>query len=129
MQLMTPVLAMWFVALALSDLRVRKLPNAMTVPAACAAVAAVVVCPAAAPGMGIAAVIYLVAFWLGACGGGDVKLAITAGALVGSPAAVLAMITLAQVLTVVTAVVARTRGPQPHGPPLCAAAALVCGIW
>jgi leader peptidase (prepilin peptidase)/N-methyltransferase len=126
---MTPVLAMWFVALSAADLRTRRLPNVMTLPAAIAAVVAVVVHPSAAPGFAVAAAVYGLAFWFGACGGGDVKLAVTAGALAGSAYTALAMVVLAQVLTVAAALLARDRGPHAHGPPLCAAAALVCGIW
>ena len=128
-QMLMPVLAIWFVALSVSDLRTRRLPNALTVPAAVASLVAVAIHPAATPGLIVAVGIYLVAFSLHACGGGDVKLAITVGALAGSVAAVLAAIVLAHIFTVVPAVVARDRRPQPHGPALCAATALVCGIW
>ena len=128
-QMLMPVLAIWFVALSVSDVRTRRLPNALTVPAAVAALVAVTMHPAAAPGLVVAVGIYLVAFSLHACGGGDVKLAITVGALAGSVAAVLAVIVLAHIFTVVPAVVAGDRRPQPHGPALCAATALVCGIW
>jgi leader peptidase (prepilin peptidase)/N-methyltransferase len=126
---LTPVLAMWLAALSASDLRTRTLPNTITLPAAVAAVVAVVVHPAAAPGLGVAATVYLVAFWFGACGGGDVKLAVTAGALAGSVVATLAMVVMAHVITVAVALLARDSSAQPHGPPLCIAAAMFCGIW
>lgn len=128
-QMFMPVLAIWFVALSVSDIRARLLPNALTVPAALASLVAVAMHPAACPGLVVALGIYLVASSLHACGGGDVKLAITVGALAGSVPAVLAVIVLAHILTMVPAVVTGDRRPQPHGPALCAATALVCGIW
>ncbi|WP_051721069.1 MULTISPECIES: A24 family peptidase [Actinomycetes] len=128
-QMLMPVLAIWFVALSVSDVRTRRLPNVLTVPAAVASLVAVAIHPAATPGLVVAVGVYLVAFSLRACGGGDVKLAITVGALAGSVVAVLAVIVLAHILTVVPAVVIGDRRPQPHGPALCAATALVCGIW
>lgn len=124
-----PVLAIWFLALSVCDVRTRRLPNALTVPAAAASLVAAVNHPAAAPGLIIAVGIYVAAFSLHACGGGDVKLAITVGALAGSAVAVLAVIVLAHLLTVLLAVVTGDRRPQPHGPALCTATALVCGIW
>ena len=128
-QMLMPVLAIWFVALSISDIRTRRLPNALTVPAAVASLVAVTVHPAAGPGVLVAGGIYVVAYSLHACGGGDVKLAITVGALAGSAAAVVTVVVLAHILTVLPAVVARDRRPQPHGPALCVATALVCGIW
>ena len=110
-QMLMPVLAIWFVALSVSDLRTRRLPNALTVPAAVASLVAVAIHPAATPGLIVAVGIYLVAFSLHACGGGDVKLAITVGALAGSVVAVLAVIVLAHILTVLPAVV--ITGPSP----------------
>lgn len=128
-QMLMPVLAIWFLALSVCDVRTRRLPNALTVPAAAASLVAAVIHPAAAPGLIIAVGIYVAAFSLHACGGGDVKLAITVGALAGSAVAVLAVIVLAHLLTVLLAVVTGDRRPQPHGPALCTATALVCGIW
>jgi leader peptidase (prepilin peptidase)/N-methyltransferase len=129
MQMLMPVLAIWFLALSVCDVRTRRLPNALTVPAAVASLVGAAIHPAAAPGLIVGAGIYFVAFSLHACGGGDVKLAITVGALAGSAAAVLAVIVLAHLLTVLPAAVTGTRRPQPHGPALCTATALVCGIW
>lgn len=129
MDVVLTVLALWLIGLSAVDLRVRRLPNAVTLPALTGAVVAVLTHPGAGFGLIVAAAIYVVAFWLGACGGGDVKLAATLGALAGSVTVAAVLIVLAQILTLAVALARRDRGAQPHGPPLCVAAALCCGIW
>lgn len=120
---------MWLIGLAAGDLRTRRLPNILTLPALCAALVGAALNPVAFGGLVVAAAVYVVAFWLGGCGGGDVKLAATLGALAGSVTAAALLIVLAQSVTIVAATVRRDTRAQPHGPALCIAAAVCCGIW
>ncbi len=128
MQLVFPILAIWLIALSVSDIRERRLPNTLTLPALFGAVVGAATHPAATPGLLLAASAYGVAHALGGCGGGDLKLVPTLGAMSGSLVAGAVLILLAQLLTLAAAAGSR-RNPQAHGPPLCAAAALSCGIW
>jgi leader peptidase (prepilin peptidase)/N-methyltransferase len=128
MHLVVPILAIWLVALSVSDIRERRLPNTLTLPALFGAVVGAATHPAAAPGLLLAAVVYGVAYAWGGCGGGDLKLVPTLCAMSGSLVAAGVLMVLAQLLTLVGA--ARSRWtPQAHGPPLSVAAALSCGIW
>lgn len=129
MQVVVGVLALWLIGLSAVDLQIRRLPNVMTLPALFGAVVGVVIHPAAIAGLLLAATVYGVAFWLGGCGGGDVKLAATLGALAGTVMAAAILILLAQVLTLGAAKVRRNGQAQAHGPSLCVAAAVCCGIW
>ncbi|GAA4402954.1 A24 family peptidase [Tsukamurella soli] len=133
-----PVLA-W---LCVVDARTGRLPNAVTVPAAVLALVCSTgsaACGAFGALLGAAGwtAVNLITFCARGMGAGDVKLAVSLGALVGWTAgragaapivvpvvALVAAILLAQVLTVAWA--AAVRSPRcPHGPPMCAAAALV----
>lgn len=129
MQVVIGALALWLVGLSAVDLRTRRLPNVMTLPALFGAVTGAVMHPAAVPGLLLAATVYGAAFWFGGCGGGDVKLAATLGALAGSVMAAAVLILLAQMLTLGVAQVRRDGRAQAHGPSLCIAAAVCCGIW
>ncbi|ADG78592.1 Peptidase A24A prepilin type IV OS=Tsukamurella paurometabola (strain ATCC 8368 / DSM / CCUG 35730 / CIP 100753 / JCM 10117 / KCTC 9821 / NBRC 16120 / NCIMB 702349 / NCTC 13040) OX=521096 GN=Tpau_1980 PE=3 SV=1 [Tsukamurella paurometabola] len=115
--------AAWCAALCWFDVRQRRLPNALTVPAAaCGVIAALTLAlcgaPSALAGMGLWGGTYLVVFLLGGVGAGDVKLAPALGALVGGLAgasAVLLAVLGAQAITVAWSVVVRDR-LVPHGP-------------
>jgi leader peptidase (prepilin peptidase)/N-methyltransferase len=128
----------WFAALTVYDVRQRRLPNALTLPGA-----AVVVAVAVVTGRGVPALIGALAlalFYLGVhlvapagMGAGDVKLAIGIGALTGYfgvDAWVLAALG-APVLTATWAVAVAFRGREstvPHGPSMCAAAAVAVAL-
>lgn len=128
----------WFTALTVYDVRQRRLPNALTLPGA-----AVVLAVAVATGRGVPALIGAVAlavFYLGVhlvapagMGAGDVKLAIGIGALTGTfgvDAWVLAALG-APLLTALWAVAVAFRGRAatvPHGPSMCAAAAVAVAV-
>ena len=128
----------WFVALTVYDVRQRRLPNALTLPGA-----AVVLAVAVFTGRGIPAFIGALALALcyllvhlvapAGMGGGDVKLAIGVGALTGSfgiDAWVLAALG-APVLTAMWAIAVAFRcrdSTVPHGPSMCAAAAVAVGL-
>ena len=116
--------AVWTVALAMIDGEERRLPNALTLPAAAAAVVACVIEPSGWIGL-IWPALYVVAGR--GIGGGDVKLAVPLGvalALLGGAGAVLTGILLASMFTVVFLVLTR-RNTAAHGPSMLAAAWIV----
>lgn len=116
--------AVWTVVLAVIDGEERRLPDALTLPAAGVAVAACVFDPAGWIGL-IWPALYLVAGR--GIGGGDVKLAVPLGvvlALVGGAGAVLAGMLLASIFTVLFLVL-KKQTAAAHGPSMLAAAWIV----
>ena len=121
----------WAAALALVDVRLRRLPNAFTLTGA-----AVILVGATAAGRGTPALVgglalgglYLVVHLAdpSGMGAGDVKLALALGALTGAfgiavwTLAALAAPMLTAILGVI-AVVRRRRILLPHGPSMCVA--------
>ncbi|WP_305094902.1 A24 family peptidase [Prescottella sp. R16] len=129
------VLVWWMLAASVVDLRVRRLPNALTLPGAAAAVAV-----ATATGHGRAALAgallltgtYLVLHLIApaAMGAGDVKLAFGLGAVTGvaGASAWLAAAALAPAITAAAGLLCRNRGAVvAHGPSMCAATAV--SLW
>lgn len=128
----------WLALLSGYDIRQRRLPNWLTLPAA-----AVVPAVAAGAGRGTAALagaaaltaVYLAVHLIAPAGlgAGDVKLAAGLGALTGSFGVdvwLLAALT-APLLTGVWGVIAMLarRGPTvPHGPSMCLASAVAAGL-
>lgn len=128
----------WLALLCGYDIRQRRLPNWLTLPAA-----AVVPAVAAGAGRGTAALagaaaltaVYLAVHLIAPAGlgAGDVKLAAGLGALTGSFGVdvwLLAALT-APLLTGVWGVIAMLarRGPTvPHGPSMCLASAVAAGL-
>ena len=128
----------WLAALSVYDVRARRLPNWLTMPGA-----AVIVAAAAVHGRGAAAVAGALALFVGyavvhlvsptAMGAGDVKLAIGIGALTatfGSDVWLLAALG-APLLTAgwaVVSVMRRSEQTVPHGPSMCAAAAMATAL-
>ncbi len=114
----------WLLAVAETDRRTGRIPNALVLPGAAATLA----CAAVEPTVGYAAVAavapYLVAYRARACGGGDVKFAVPCGGLAGDPVGALVMVVLAALGTLVAACVTRRR-QLPHGPAMAVAAATV----
>jgi leader peptidase (prepilin peptidase)/N-methyltransferase len=128
----------WLAALCVYDIRQRRLPNWLTMPGA-----VVVLLVAAAVGRGGPAVLgaaalfglYLVVHLVApaAMGAGDVKLAVGVGALTGAfgvdvwalAALAAPLMTAAWALVEVLCRGART---VPHGPAMCAAAALATAL-
>ncbi|MCS3779940.1 prepilin peptidase [Tsukamurella ocularis] len=119
----------WCAALCWFDVRERRLPNVLTLPAACVALvgslwAVFDGAPAPLVGAVLWAAVNGAAFLALGMGAGDVKLAPPLGAAVawcgGVPAVLLAVLG-AQVLTLAWALVARDR-TVPHGPPMMGAA-------
>jgi leader peptidase (prepilin peptidase) / N-methyltransferase len=132
------VVLLWLVALCVYDIRQRRLPNWLTLPGA-----AVVLSFAALTGRGLPAIagalalgaLYLVVYLVApaAMGAGDVKLAVGVGGLTGAFGVdVWALAALAApLLTAAWAIVAlMCRGAHtvPHGPSMCAAAALATAL-
>ena len=128
----------WLAALSVYDVRVRRLPNWLTMPGA-----AVILTMAAIHGRGVAAVVGAVALFAGyavvhlvsptAMGAGDVKLAIGIGALTatfGSDVWLLAAVG-APLLTTGVAIVMlirRSGHTVPHGPSMCVAAVMATAL-
>ncbi len=128
----------WLVLLSGYDIRQRRLPNWLTLPAAVlvpAVAAAVGRGPAALAGAAALTGVYLVVHLLtpAGLGAGDVKLAVALGALTGSFGAdvwLLAAVA-APLLTGLWGlfVAAAGRGRTvPHGPSMCLASALAAGL-
>lgn len=125
------IVVAWAAALTLVDIRVRRLPNALTLTGAL-----VILVGAAAAGRGTLALLgglalsglYLVVHlaYPSGMGAGDVKLALALGALTGAfglavwTLAALAAPMLTAILGVI-AVMCRRRILLPHGPSMCVA--------
>lgn len=118
------VAGVWSVALMLIDVKTRRLPDLLTLPAAAVALGYCFVEPAGWWGM-IWPVLYA-AVGTG-IGGGDVKLAVPLGvalAVTGGVGAVLAGMLLGSALTLVFLLLTRSR-ETAHGPSMLAAAWIV----
>lgn len=125
----------WCAVLCWFDVRSRRLPNALTLPAAAVAVAASAFTAfdgdlSLAVGAAIWTGVNGAAFLMHGMGAGDVKLAPTlgavAGGLAGVPAVLLALLG-AQVITVAWAAIAREKS-VPHGPAMILAAVATVAI-
>lgn len=116
------VLLAWTVLLCASDIRVRRLPDALTVPPAVAATVGCLLHPPLTWGLMWPAWYLLVGQGIG---GGDIKLAAPLGvacAAVGGALGVVAGAGLSGLLTVGIAVVTGRR-TVPHGP------SMLCAVW
>lgn len=138
------VLAAWAAALCWWDLRARRLPNWLTLPAGALAVLALFINPAWAVGL-VWPGVYLAQALLpgpaGGLGGGDIKLALPLGvacAGLAGAAGVLAAMVIAGLVTLAAGLLCSAagrrpgaaRGGIPHGPAmLFAAAAVAAGRW
>ena len=127
----------WLVLLSGYDIRQRRLPNWLTLPAAVlvpAVAAAVGRGPAALAGAAALTGVYLVVHLMAPAGlgAGDVKLAVALGALTGSFGADLWLLAAlaAPLLTGLWGMFAAAgRGRTvPHGPSMCLASALAAGL-
>jgi leader peptidase (prepilin peptidase)/N-methyltransferase len=124
----------WLAALCVYDIRVRRLPNWLTIPGAVVIVAAAAAVgrggPAVCGGLALFAVYAAVhVISRAAMGAGDVKLALGIGALTGAFGADVWLLAAlgAPLLTAGWAVVALARRAEhtvPHGPSMCLAAVL-----
>lgn len=118
------VIAGWAVALCVSDLRRRRLPDLLTLPAIPIVWgAAAGQAPMALLGGVAWALLYLMlAVGVGGVGGGDIKLAASLGVLVvwgGGVVGWLLALSGASLLSLTTAVLSR-RSAVPHGPAMFA---------
>ena len=128
----------WAAALSVVDIRVRRLPNALTLGGAVAILAAATLSGHGAPawlGSVVLAGVYLVVHLAAptGLGAGDVKLAIGLGALTGALGPeVWGLAALgAPILTAaagIAGVLGGRRGPVPHGPSMCAASLSIVGL-
>ncbi len=126
------VVVFWLVVLCVHDLRAHVLPNQLTVPAGIASIAMGCTDSYTALSIVVLCAPYLVAVLMGACGGGDLKLAVGLGGLVADPARALLVVLTAAVATLVIGL-ARARAARrtgvAHGPALAGAAIAVGGLW
>jgi leader peptidase (prepilin peptidase)/N-methyltransferase len=128
----------WLIALSVSDIRERRLPNALTLPGAAIILAAAALMGRGVPalvGAGALAALYLAVHLIAPAGmgAGDVKLAIGIGALTGAFGAdVWALSTVAAPLLTglwaTAAAVSRGERTVPHGPSMCLAAAAAVAL-
>ena len=122
----------WLIVLCVHDLRTHVLPNRLTLPAGFAAIAMGVGDMHVGCSIVVLAAPYLVAATLGACGGGDLKLAVALGGVVADPALALLVVAVAALVTL--AAIALRGHPPPgagvaHGPALAVAAVAMGGVW
>lgn len=120
--------AAWSVALAATDVRVRRLPDPLTVPPALVAVAACGWQPAWCWGL-VWPVLYLVSG--NGIGGGDVKLAVPLGVACAAAGGLVGTIGAMGLAGAMTAVAALCTGRRsvPHGPSMLCAAWTVVVLW
>lgn len=118
---------LWAAALSWWDIRERRLPDALTIPAGVLSFTVVNWGGLFWP------VLYLLVALRGAgIGGGDIKLALPLGMLVGATAGPLAVIIAcggAAVLTLIASGIARAKGGMPHGPSMVVSAGLVMAAY
>lgn len=121
------VYGLWAAALSWWDIRERRLPDALTIPAGVLSVTVVNWGGLFWP------VLYLLVALRGAgIGGGDIKLALPLGMLVGATAGPLAVIIAcggAAVLTLIASGIAGAKDGAPHGPSMVVAAGLVMAVF
>ncbi len=122
----------WLIVLCVHDLRGHVLPNRLTVPAGIASIAMGCTDPQVALSIVVLCVPYLVSVFAGACGGGDLKLAVGVGGLMADPALAMMVALGAAVATLATGLLrggTTRRTGVAHGPALAAAAITLGGVW
>ena len=118
---------LWAAALCWWDIRERRLPDALTIP-----VGVLSVTFATWGGLAWPLLYLLVALCGAGIGGGDIKLALPLGMLVGATAGPLAVIIAcggSAVLTLLASGIARAKGGVPHGPSMVLSAGLVMAAY
>jgi len=131
-------LTVWLIALSGFDIRQRRLPNALTIPGAVVVITGAVAVGRGWPALAGAAAlgaVYLTVHLISpsGLGAGDVKLAPALGALTGAfgPEVWVLAAVGAPLITGSWALVLLAFGrsdPVPHGPAMCAAAALAVAL-
>lgn len=122
------ILLLWAARLTVTDLATRRLPDALTIPPALAALAAAAVWDPSvlAAGLGWPVLYLLTGLLTGGVGGGDIKLAVPLGILAAACAGaggVLAAVAVAGVLSTLTA---WRAGDTAHGPAMLVGCGAVC---
>ncbi|MBK4151760.1 prepilin peptidase [Corynebacterium macginleyi] len=121
------IYGLWAAALSWWDIRERRLPDVLTIPAAVLSVTFV-----NWGGLFWPLLYLLVALRGAGIGGGDIKLAFPLGMLVGAMAGPLAVIIAcggAAGLTLLASGVARGKDNLPHGPSMLVSAGLVMALY
>lgn len=128
----------WMAALSYFDIRYRRLPNWLTLPAAVAVVAVALIerSPSMVAGAAVLTGLYLAAHLLSprAMGAGDVKLAFGTGGLTGAfglDAWFLAAIgapLVTGLIGIVLMAFGRRGASIPHGPSMCLATVVAVGL-
>lgn len=121
------IYGLWAFALSWWDIRERRLPDVLTIPAGVLSVNFV------NWGGLIWPLLYLLVALRGAgIGGGDIKLALPLGLLVGATAGPLAVIIAcggAALFTLFASGFARSKAGSPHGPSMLVSAGLVMAVY
>lgn len=121
------VYGLWASALSWWDIRERRLPDVLTIPAGLLSVTFF------NWGGLLWPVLYLLVALRGAgIGGGDIKLALPLGMLVGATAGPLAVLMAcggAAVLTLLASGIVNVKGGVPHGPSMVVSAGLVMVVY
>ncbi|MCK8612416.1 A24 family peptidase [Gordonia sp. C13] len=120
-----PAILFWLLAIAVTDARTRRIPNAMVWPGLGAVAAVAIAQPAVGLAAAVAAAPYLLTFTVGWCGGGDVKLAFVCGGLALRWDTAVAMVACASLVSLVIALMdVGRRAPRrghAHAPALVGA--------
>ncbi|MHA2789077.1 prepilin peptidase [Corynebacterium sp. S7] len=117
---------LWSVALVIYDLRERRLPNWLTLPAGIVAIVwAVAVSPAALAGLVWPLLYLIVALLQGGVGGGDIKLALPLGIIVAAASGVVGVCAAIVLASATTVIAAKATGKPsvPNGP------GMLLGTW
>ncbi len=127
-----PAILLWLLAIAVTDARTRRIPNAMVWPGLCAVAVVAVTQPAVGLAAAAAATPYLLTFTAGWCGGGDVKLAFACGGLALRWDTAMIMVACASLVALMIALVSIGRrgstGGHAHAPALVGALIVVSDL-
>ncbi|ASR03535.1 A24 family peptidase [Gordonia rubripertincta] len=123
-----PAILFWLLAIAVTDARTRRIPNAMVWPGLGAVAVVAISQPAVGLAAGVAAAPYLLAFTARWCGGGDVKLAFVCGGLALRWDTAMVMVACASLVTLVIALTSVGRRGHAHAPALVGALIAVADL-
>ena len=125
--LVTIPVGLWLSAIAVRDARTRRITNTLLWPGLIAVAATGTVSAGVMAAGLLAAAPYLIAWLLRQCGGGVVNLAFVVGGRAADWPLALLIVLLAAAISAVATLATRSS-TLPHGPALCASAALLVAV-